>query len=162
MNPVLFALVAIHLVSAALLVGGSLFIWLVAVPASRTFGLAEAERTRIIGVLAKRFGPVVYASLAALLTSGLALALLRIGSVEALVGTPFGRVLAFKAALVVVLLFTLYLHNVVYGRQISAHARAGRTEELQRVRRRSRPVAYFNVALLLLIFLLGVVLHYAA
>lgn len=46
----------IHLFSAVLFVGGSFFMWLVTVPASHLITDDEAERTRIVGKIARAFG----------------------------------------------------------------------------------------------------------
>ena len=163
MNPVLLLLLSVHLFAATMLVGGSSFIWLVAVPASRGFGLDEPGRTRVIGQMAKRFGLFVCASLAALIGTGIILAVMELGTnPDVLLDTPFGRLVLLKMGLVAVFLVFLYVHNVVYGRRIVALARAGRTEELRRLRRRSRPVAYANLVLLVVILLVGVLLHHSA
>lgn len=159
MSEIPLVLGIVHAFAAALLVGGSIFIWLVAVPASRGFGVGEAERTRMIGLLARRFGVVVHGCLAALIGTGIPLALLEFGTPDALVETPSGRLLLVKMGLFVAFLVLLYVHNVAFGRRITALARAGRTEDLQRLRRKSRPVAYVNVALLAAIFLLGLLVH---
>lgn len=161
LDPFLVVLVAVHLLAAVFLVGGSLFIWLVVVPASPGFGIDEGQRTRIIGLIAKRFGPYVYASLAALIGTGIPIAFIELETPEALVATPFGRQLLLKAGLVALFLVLLYLHNVVFGRRITALARDGRIEELRRLRRTSRPIAYANLSLLVAILLLGILLHFS-
>lgn len=159
MTLLLMVLVIVHVFAAALLLGGSFFIWVVVVPASRDFGVGEAERTRMIGQVARRFGLVVYASLAVLIGTGIPIAVIEFGTLAALVETASGLLLLVKVILVAAFLVLMYLHNVVYGRQITALAKAGQTEELRRLRRRSRPIAYINLALLTAIFLLGGLLH---
>jgi uncharacterized membrane protein len=154
------ALVLVHILAAISLVGGSLFIWLVAVPASRSLGLPEAQRTLFIGQLAKRFGTFVYGTLAMLVVTGVLLAFLRLGSPEFLFRSPSGQILFVKMVMVAVVLVLLYVHNVRFGRRIADLARTGQVDRLQRLRRRSRPVAYVNVALLVTIALLGVTMRF--
>ena len=48
----------IHLVTAAFFVGGSLFVWLVLIPASHRVAADEAERTKLVGVVARQFGRI--------------------------------------------------------------------------------------------------------
>lgn len=64
----------VHLFSAVVLVGGSFFIWFVVWPASYKIAANEAERTRMVGRIAKRFAYFTHGAVVALVLSGLYLA----------------------------------------------------------------------------------------
>ena len=69
--PLLDAVVLwIHLLSAVLFVGGSLFIWLVVLPASKLIAEDESERMQIIEKIARRFGRITNITLVVLVLSG--------------------------------------------------------------------------------------------
>jgi len=70
----------------------------------------------------------------------------------------FPPMLSLKLIFVLVLLLTIFLHNVVYGRRIVRYAREGKIHELQSIRRWSRPVSYANVVIMLLITFLAILL----
>lgn len=149
-------LLVLHVLGAVALVGGSLFIWLVAVPASQSLPLSEAKRAQVVGLLGRRFGPVAIGALAILILSGLGMAVLLLGSLSALFTTALGAWLLVKGTLVVVLIILLVLHNVVLAPRLMRLARTGRTTELERLRRWSRPVAYAGVAVMLALVVMGV------
>ncbi|MCL4517796.1 MAG: hypothetical protein M1587_01200 [Thaumarchaeota archaeon] len=61
----------IHLFCAVLFVGGSFFMWLVLMPASKTFAKDESERTQIVGKIAKQFGKITNPILIILVLTGI-------------------------------------------------------------------------------------------
>ncbi|MBI4257563.1 MAG: CopD family protein [Thaumarchaeota archaeon] len=142
---------------AIVLVGGSLFFWLVVMPESHRLAANEVERTQMVGRLAKRFGRVVNLVLPVLLVTGIYNLTWYLPSLS-LLFAPYGRVLLVKMVMVVAFLFMTYLHNVVFGGRIVRFAREGKVQELARLRRWSRPIAYINVALMVMIVGLGVLL----
>jgi len=60
----------VHLFSATHFVGGSFFMWLVVLPASRLITNDESERTRIVGKIAKVFGKITTPTRFVLVQSG--------------------------------------------------------------------------------------------
>ena len=146
----------VHLISAMVLVGGSLFFWLVAIPESYSLQGDEAKRTQFVGRLAKRFGKVVICTFIILIGSGLYNLMRYLGPLG--LSAPFPLALSLKLILFSILLLAIFLHNVVYGRRIVRYAREGKIHELQSIRRWSRPVSYANVVLMLLITFLAILL----
>ncbi len=153
------AVLAVHLVSAVLFVGGSLFFWLVVEPASYALGLDEAARTAVIGRLARRFGRITTPLLVILVGTGLYNASWYLPSVGALTTTVPGEVLLAKSVVVAGLIVLIYVHGAYYGPRIVRLARERRYDELRALRRRSRAVSFANLALMLVVLVLAVVLQ---
>ncbi len=152
-------LLGLHLLGAIVLVGGSLFIWLVAVPASRTLAIPEAKRAILVGELGRRFGPIAIGALVVLILTGLGLALLRLGTPETLLTTVTGRLLLLKGGAVIAVVVLMLLHNVVLAPRLSRAAKANDEKELARIRRISRPVAYAGVGMMIVAVLLGLLVR---
>lgn len=149
----------IHLLSAILFVGGSLFIWLIVVPVSRGLVADEKERTELVAKIAKRFGKLVNPTFGILLVTGIYNATWYLPSLDALFTTFLGQVLLIKSILAAVLVFLVYFNNIVYARRIVNLARQGRMQELEEVRKTSRLISFANLALMIAIVFLAVVLR---
>jgi copper resistance protein D len=144
----LIAVRVIHLVAAAIWFGGIVFIATVAVPFARTFG--EDRRSEIAGAIGRRFRPVSWTALAALVVSG-AYMLYRFGwlSWTALQATEYGKGLTIKIGLAGIVIVLAALHDFVLGPRAESDARARRTAVM---------LARVNGVLSLLVLILGVLL----
>lgn len=117
--PLLDAVVLwIHLLSAVLFVGGSLFIWLVVLPASKLIAKDESERMQIVEKIARRFGRITNITLVVLILSGVYNASWYLPSTGTLFDTYLGNLLLVKVVLVIVLVALIYLHGLYFGRKI--------------------------------------------
>jgi len=92
----------LHVLAAGAWIGG-LAVLVAALPAA-TRRLDAPDRTRVLSAALGRFSGVALVAVALLLIGGIAQSLLELGAVNDLWDTPFGRAIAIKAALVVVLL----------------------------------------------------------
>ena len=151
----------IHLFSAVIFVGGSFFIWLVAVPASHHFAKDESERTQIVGTLAKNFAKITNLTLFILVITGIYNITWYLPSFNGFFAfqTFEEKVLLTKMILVILLIFLIYLHGAYYGRKISRFARERDVESLKAIRKRSRIISYTNLALMILILALATMLQ---
>jgi uncharacterized membrane protein len=149
----------IHLFSAVLFVGGSFFMWLVVVPASRLITKDESERTRIVGKIARGFGNLTNPILVVLLLTGLYNAVWYLQSVKGLFDYP-GTILLGKIIVVVILLLLIYVHNVYFGKRIVRLAEQRKLKDLKALRRKSRLVSTTNLLLMGVILLLAVLLQF--
>jgi len=61
----------IYLFAATLFVGGSFFMWLVLVPASKRIASDELERSKITAAAARRFGVLTNVALVVLVVTGI-------------------------------------------------------------------------------------------
>ena len=157
------AILWIHLFSAVIFVGGSFFMWLVVMPASKLFSKNEAERTQIVGKMAKQFGKITNPVLAILVLTGIYNASWYLPSFSALFAfSAYGaQVLFVKVVLVVSLIVLIYAHGAYYGRKIVRLAREGDVKGLAAVRKRSRVISIANLALMVVILVLAVMLQIA-
>jgi putative copper export protein len=116
---VLDVLVAVHLLSAAVWVGGSTALIFVGVPAIRT--LEGEPRGRAMRALGLRWRPLGYGALAVAALTGITLA-----SREWRHDTAFQAVFWTKVALFVGLVAASYSHNFVLGPRLQSEIREGR------------------------------------
>jgi putative copper export protein len=141
-------LVVVHLLAAAVWVGGSTALIFVGVPAIRT--LEGEPRGRAMRELGLRWRPLGYGALGVAALTGIALA-----SREWEHRTAFQIVFWVKVALFVCLVVVSYVHNFVLGPRLQEEIRNGREE-------RTRPtlvvVGWISYTLTLTLPVLGVVL----
>lgn len=151
----------IHLFSAVIFVGGSFFIWLVVMPASHRFAKDEAERTQMVGKIAKDFARITNPTLAILVLTGIYNISWYLPSYQDLFAfqTYGEKVLFIKAVLVVILIILIYAHGLYYGKKIVELAQERNVEGLKAVRKRSRIISYANLALMVAILILAVMLQ---
>ena len=142
-------LVAVHLLAAAVWVGGSTALIFVGVPAVRT--LEGEERGRAMRELGLRWRPLGYGALLVAGATGVALA-----ARDWQHTASFQIVLWVKVVLAVCLLVVSYLHNFVLGPRLQVEVREGRE---QRTRRALVVVGWTSYALTLALPILGVALQ---
>ncbi|HEY3183053.1 MAG TPA: hypothetical protein VGJ77_09475 [Gaiellaceae bacterium] len=142
-------LVAVHLLAAAIWVGGSTALIFVGVPAIRT--LEGEARGRALRELGLRWRPLGYGSLLVAALTGVALAARDWDDGR----SPFKTVLWVKVALAAALVVVSYLHNYVYGPRLQREIREHGTQT-------TRPmlvvVGWTSFALTLAVPVLGVAL----
>lgn len=158
MNAFYYLVVTLHVLAALLWLGGMLFLAAVGAPVLRKVPDA-AVRQELFRRLGTQFRAVGWVSIAVLLATGVLNLHLRgvlrtevLGSGE-FWATPFGTALAWKLALVGLMLAIQAVHDFVHGPGAS-RLRPGSPEAL-RMRRRAAWMARVNA-------LLGVVLVYVA
>jgi copper resistance protein D len=142
-------LVVVHLLAAAVWVGGSTALVFVGVPAIRT--LEGEPRGRAMKELGLRWRPLGYGALLVAALTGAALAARDWEDTAS-----FQIVLWVKVALAVCLVVVSYLHNFVLGPRLQAEIREGREET-------TRPllvvVGWISYGLTVTLPVLGVVLQ---
>lgn len=141
-------LVTIHLLAAAVWVGGSTALIFVGVPAVRS--LEGEPRSRAMRELGLRWRPLGYGALGVAAVTGIVLA-----SREWEHRTAFEVVFGVKVALFVCLVVVSYLHNFVLGPRLQAEIREGRE---QRTRPTLVVVGWISYGLTLTLPVLGVAL----
>lgn len=143
-------LVAIHLLAAAVWVGGSTALVFVSVPAIRI--LEGESRGRAMKELGLRWRPIGYGSLLVAALTGVVLAAHDWGHCR----PPFQAVLGVKVALGICLVIVSYFHNFVLGPRLQAEIRDDREQK-------TRPtlviVGWTSYGLTLAIPILGVALE---
>jgi putative copper export protein len=118
---VLDVLIAVHLLAAAVWVGGSTALIFVGVPAIRT--LEGEPRGRAMKELGLRWRPLGYGALGVAALTGIALA-----AREWRHDTAFQAVFWTKVVLFVCLVAASYFHNFVLGPRLQTEIREGREQ----------------------------------
>ncbi|MDG6934268.1 MAG: CopD family protein [Nitrososphaerota archaeon] len=149
----------IHLFSAVIFVGGSFFMWMVVMPATRLVAKDEAERTLLVGKIAKQFGRLVTPLLVVIVLTGIYNATWYLPSFGSILYTYGGLLLFTKSVLTIVLIVLIYVHNVYFGRKIVKLAREHDVDGLKSIRRRSRVISMTNLVLMALILLFAVLMQ---
>jgi putative copper export protein len=146
---VIAVLVAVHLLAAAVWVGGSIALIFVGVPAIR---ILEGEpRGRAMKELGLRWRPLGYGALGVAAVTGVILA-----AREWQHDTAFQIVFWTKVALFICLVVVSYFHNFVLGPRLQAEIREGRE---QATRPTLVAVGWLSYSLTLALPLLGVALQ---
>jgi putative copper export protein len=151
---VLTVLRTLHLLSAAVWVGGTVALVYVGVPAIRRLeGEARATAMRALG---RRWRPLGWGAMAVAVLSGLWLTELHGGLDRDALDTPFDRTLLLKSALVVVLVAAALVHDFVLGPRLQRELRAG-SPQAPATRRRLVVVGWVSFAATIAVPILGVV-----
>ena len=132
----LYWLNLLHLLAAAVWVGGSLCVALVIMPVLRRQAPHD-QRITLIAAMGRRFRTVGWIALAVLVLTGLRRAMLALSGVPdpwaALAATAYGRTLTSKILVVAVLLVLQLVHDFVLGPRVQRLA-AERSPGLARAR----------------------------
>jgi uncharacterized membrane protein len=144
-------LVAVHLLAAAVWVGGTVALVFVGVPVVRT--LEGEERQRAMRMLGRRWRPLGWGALVVAIGTGAWIASLE----HAFDTTPtrFDAVLAVKGALVGLLVAGAYLHDFVLGPGLARQIRDGRPQSLRPI---LVAIGRLNLAITLTLPVLGALL----
>lgn len=145
------ALLALHLLAAAVWVGGTVALVFVAVPPVQK--LEGEMRARLLREFGRRWRPIGWSALGVAVATGIALAAYDHAFDTA--PTSFDWVLGIKGALVGVLAAGAYLHDYVLGPGLARQIRAGEPQSLRAV---LTGIGRGNLAITIALPILGVVL----
>ncbi|HEY7381087.1 MAG TPA: CopD family protein [Gaiella sp.] len=144
----------VHLLSAAVWVGGTAALVVAGVPAIRRLeGEARATAMRALG---RRWRPLGWGAMGVAVVSGLWLTDRHGGLDRQALDSDFDRTLIVKSALVVVLVAAAFLHDFVLGPRLQRELRAG-APQAPATRRRLVAVGWLSFALTVAVPVLGVV-----
>jgi putative copper resistance protein D len=146
---------AVHLLSAAVWIGGSVALVVAGVPAIRTLeGEARAGALRALG---RRWRPLGWSAMGIAILSGLWLADRHGAFHSQVLDSGFDRWLMVKCALVVLLVAGSILHDYVLGPRLARKLREG-APDVPATRRRLIVVGWFSFVLTFAVPVVGVVL----
>ncbi|MBL7001239.1 MAG: CopD family protein [Nitrosopumilus sp.] len=128
----------IHLVSAAIWVGGSLFIGIVFSPLLKTITNSLEERMKIMIRVGRRFNKIAVPSLIILMATGLYSSHVLLSKPELLVSTSYGTFLIIKIILVVILVITYVIHVRVIRKDVEEKIMSNQMSEpeIQKLRKK--------------------------
>ena len=128
----------IHLVSAAIWVGGSLFIGIVFSPLLKTMTNSLQERMQIMIRVGKRFNKIAVPSLIIMMATGLYNSHLILGKPHILFETSYGQFLIIKIVLVIVLIIIYAVHVRVIRKDVEEKIMSNQMSEpeIQKLRKK--------------------------
>ena len=128
----------IHLVSAAIWVGGSLFIGIVFSPLLKTMTDSLEERMRIMIRVGRRFNKIAVPSLIILMVTGLYTSHQLLSKPDILVETSYGNFLIIKIILVILLIITYAVHVRVIRKDVEDKIMSNKMpeEQIQKLRKK--------------------------
>ena len=144
----------IHLVSAAIWVGGSLFIGIVFSPLLKTITNSLEERMQIMIRVGRRFNKIAVPSLIILMATGLYSSHMLIGNPNLLVATNYGIFLTIKIILVIALIITYAIHVRVIRKDIEEKIMSNQMPEPQIQKLRKKIIILGEITVVLSVTIL--------
>ena len=151
----------IHITSAAIWVGGSLFIGVVFAPILKKMEMPVEERLQLMVRVGRRFNKLAMPALFILMATGLYQAHLVLQKSDILYDTSYGHVLIIKMVLVAALLITYAVHVRIIRKDVEDKiiAKQISQEQLQKLRKKIIILGEVSVVLSVIILFLASVLN---
>ena len=128
----------IHLIAAAIWVGGSIFIGIVFSPILKTITTTVEERIQIMVKVGKRFNKVAVPALIILMITGLYNSHLLLSKPDLLMATSYGIFLTIKIVLVIALIITYAVHVRVIRKDVEDQIMSNQMpiQQIQKLRKK--------------------------
>ena len=151
----------IHITSAAIWVGGSLFIGVVFAPILKKMSMPVEERIQQMVQVGRRFNKLAMPALFILIATGMYQAHLVLQKSDILYDTSYGHVLIIKMVLVAALLITYAVHVRIIRKDVEDKIIAKQIpqEQLQKLRKKIIILGEVSVVLSVIILFLASVLN---
>ena len=144
----------IHLVSAAIWVGGSLFIGVVLSPLLKTMTDSIEERMKIMIRVGRRFNKIAVPSLIILMATGLYSSHMLLSKPDILFATSYGTFLSVKIILVILLIITYAVHVRVIRKDVEDKIMSNQLSEPQIQKLRKKIIILGEVTVVLSVAIL--------
>ncbi len=148
----------IHVLSAIIFVGGSIFIWVILWPESYKLN-DEKLRTRLLGLVGKRFAFYTNISLGLLIITGLAMTYKYLLNFSLYFQSTKGFILFFTEILVIIMMIIMYGNNIYHGKLIVRLNEENKFDEVKKIRKVTHIYSLITMILLIIIVFLMVVLR---
>ncbi len=151
----------IHITSAAIWVGGSLFIGVVFAPILKKMSMPVEERIQLMVQVGRRFNKLALPALFILIATGIYQAHLVLQKSDILYETSYGHVLIIKIILVAALVILYAVHVRIIRKDVEDKiiAKEMPQEELQKLRKKIIILGEVTVVLSIIILFLASVLN---
>ena len=150
----------VHITSAAIWVGGSLFIGVVFAPILKKMSMPVEERIQLMVQVGRRFNKLALPALFILIATGIYQAHLVLQKSDILYETSYGHVLIIKMILVAALLVLYAVHVRIIRKDVEEKiiAKEMPQEQLQKLRKKIIILGEVTVVLSVIILFLAAVL----
>ena len=151
----------VHITSAAIWVGGSLFIGAVFAPILKKMSLSAEERLQLMIKVGRRFNKIAVPALIVLIVTGMYQAHLVLQKSDMLFDTSYGNVLIIKIILVAALIATYAVHVRIIRKDVEDQIMASQIseEQLQKLRKKIIILGEITVVLSVIILFLAALLN---
>ena len=151
----------VHITSAAIWVGGSLFIGVVFAPILKKMSMPVEERIQLMVQVGRRFNKLALPALFILIATGMYQAHLVLQKSDILYETSYGHVLIIKIILVAALVILYAVHVRIIRKDVEDKiiAKEMPQEELQKLRKKIIILGEVTVVLSVIILFLASVLN---
>jgi|TARA_B100001750_G_scaffold52306_1_gene39777 putative copper export protein len=151
----------VHITSAAIWVGGSLFIGAVFAPILKKMSMSVEERLQLMIKVGRRFNKIAVPALVILIVTGMYQAHLVLQKSDVLFDTSYGNVLIIKIILVVALIATYAVHVRIIRKDVEDQIMASQISEdqLQKLRKKIIILGEITVVLSVIILFLAALLN---
>ena len=151
----------IHITSAAIWVGGSLFIGVVFAPILKKMSMPVEERIQLMVQVGRRFNKLALPALFILIATGMYQAHLVLQKSDILYETSYGHVLIIKIILVAALVILYAIHVRIIRKDVEDKiiAKEMPQEQLQKLRKKIIILGEVTVVLSIIILFLASVLN---
>lgn len=139
----------IHLISAAIWVGGSLFIGVVISPVLKTMSYSLEDRLQFMIKVGKKFNKIAIPSLALLIITGLYNSQLILSKPENLISTSYGNFLIIKIILVIALIITFAIHVRIIRKDVEEEIMSKKMPETQVQKLRKKIIILGEITIIL-------------
>ena len=151
----------IHITSAAIWVGGSLFIGIVFAPILKKMSMPVEERIQLMVQVGRRFNKLALPALFILIATGMYQAHLVLQKSDILYNTSYGHILIIKIILVAALVILYAVHVRIIRKDVEDKiiAKEMSQEQLQKLRKKIIILGEVTVVLSIIILFLASVLN---
>ena len=150
----------VHLISASIWVGGSLFLGVVLAPILRKMSMPIEERLEFMIKVGKKFNKIALPSLIILIGTGLYQSHLVLNKQEILFDTTYGQILVIKILLVIALIITFVIHVRTFNNNTERKivAKEMTDKQLKKLNKKGMILGEVTVTLSIIILLLAAML----
>ena len=151
----------VHITSAAIWVGGSLFIGAVFAPILKKMSMSVEERLQLMIKVGRRFNKIAVPALVILIVTGMYQAHLVLQKSDMLFDTSYGNGLIIKIILVAALIATYAVHVRIIRKDVEDQIMASQIseEQLQKLRKKIIILGEITVVLSVIILFLAALLN---
>ena len=151
----------VHITSAAIWVGGSLFIGAVFAPILKKMSMSVEERLELMIKVGRRFNKIAVPALIILIVTGMYQAHLVLQKSDILYDTSYGNILVIKIILVAALIVTYAVHVRIIRKDVEDQIVSKQISEdqLQKLRKKIIILGEITVVLSVIILFLAALLN---
>ena len=139
----------VHLTSATIWVGGSLFIGAVLAPILKTMSYSLEERLQIMIKVGRKFNKIAIPSLIILIVTGLYNSVSFLNNPELLFSSSYGSLLTIKIILVIAIIITYVIHIRIIRREVEEKIMTKKMSEKQILKLRIKIIILGEVIVIL-------------